>query len=72
MYVLCCARVQKLPLLVLANKIDLGPKISEQELIRGLNLDYVVDNPWVVIPISAKNGANIDKALDFLIKNSKK
>lgn len=63
---------QKLPLLVLANKIDLGPKISEQELIRGLNLDYVVDNPWVVIPISAKNGANIDKALDFLIKASKK
>ena len=63
---------QKIPLLVLANKIDLGPKISEQELIRGLNLDYLTENAWVVIPISAKNGANIDKALDFLIKTSKK
>ena len=58
--------LSRLPLLVLANKIDLGPKISEQELIRGLNLDYVVDNPWVVIPISAKNGANIDKVHNAL------
>ena len=64
--------LSKLPLLVLANKIDLGPKISEQELIRGLNLDYIQENPWCVIPISAKNGANIDKALDFLIKAGKK
>ena len=41
------------PLLVLANKIDLEPHISEAELIRELNLDYIVDNPWIVIPISA-------------------
>lgn len=63
--------LSQLPLLILANKIDLGPKISEAELIRGLNLDYVVDNPWAVIPISAKNGANIDRALEFLIKAGK-
>ena len=54
-------RQQKLPLLVLANKIDLGPKITEQELIKGLNLDYVVDNPWLLVPISAKMGTNIDQ-----------
>lgn len=63
--------VSKLPLLILANKIDLGPKLSEQELIRGLNLDYVTENPWLIIPISAKYGSNVDKALEFLIGQSK-
>lgn len=62
--------LQRLPLLILANKIDLGPKVSEQELIKGLNLDYIVDNPWVVMPISAKTGSNVDKALQFLIKQA--
>ncbi len=80
--------LQKLPLLILANKIDLGPKISEQDLITGglgsagahsplgpampavltapcqpgLNLDYVMENPWLVIPISAKDGTNVEQA----------
>ena len=40
----------RLPLLILANKIDLGPKISESELIKGLNLDYITDTDWLVIP----------------------
>lgn len=59
--------LSRLPLLVLANKIDLGPKISEQELIKGLNLDYIIDNPWLVIPISAKYGTNIDQVCLFLL-----
>jgi Arf/Sar family protein len=62
--------LQKVPLLILANKIDLGQKITEQELIRALNLDYISDNSWLVIPISAKTGANIDQALEFLISKS--
>jgi len=61
----------KLPLLVLANKIDLGPKFTEDELIKGLNLDYITDTSWMVIAVSAKNGTHVDKALDFLIKHSK-
>lgn len=59
------------PLLILANKIDLGPKISEPELIKGLNLDYITENPWLIIPTSAKTGANVDQALEFLLKQSK-
>lgn len=59
------------PLLILANKVDLGPQITEQELITGLNLDYVVDAPWLLIPVSAKRGDNIPKALEFLIKHAK-
>eukprot|EP00455_Lapot_gusevi_P017189 TRINITY_DN19103_c0_g1_i1.p1 TRINITY_DN19103_c0_g1~~TRINITY_DN19103_c0_g1_i1.p1 ORF type:complete len:178 (+),score=43.56 TRINITY_DN19103_c0_g1_i1:56-589(+) len=62
--------LQNMPLLVLANKIDIG-QIREQELIKGLNLDYIVDNPWVVTPISALRGDNVDAAINFLINYSK-
>jgi len=62
--------LMKLPLLVLANKIDLGPKISEKDLIKGLNLDYITDNPWLLVPISAKYGTHIDQALEFLLSKS--
>lgn len=41
------------PLLVLANKVDLEPHMSEEQVIRELNLDYVTANPWILIPISA-------------------
>jgi len=60
------------PLLVLANKIDLEPHISEPELIRELNLDYIVDNPWLVIPISALRVLNIDQVIQWLMKQSRK
>jgi ADP-ribosylation factor-like protein 8 len=57
---------------VLANKIDLEPHISEPELIRELNLDYIVDNPWLVIPISALRLVNIDQVIQWLMKQSGK
>ncbi len=63
-----CREASGIPVLILANKIDLGPKLSEQEVIKGLNLDYVTDNAWMVIPISAKVGTNIDQAVTFLTK----
>lgn len=59
------------PLLVLANKVDLHPHISEPELIRELNLDYINDNPWLVIPISALRQTNIDQVIQWLIKQGK-
>lgn len=61
----------RVPLLVLANKIDLGPKVSEPELIKQLNLDYITAQPWLVIPVSAKDGTNVDQALEFLLKQSR-
>lgn len=33
------------PILVCSNKVDLEPHISEHELIKSLNLDYLIDNP---------------------------
>mmetsp|Transcript_47897 Transcript_47897/g.70884 ORF Transcript_47897/g.70884 Transcript_47897/m.70884 type:complete len:178 (-) Transcript_47897:15-548(-) len=59
------------PVLVLANKIDLQPHVSEIELIKELNLDYIVDNPWLVVPCSALRVINIDQVLDWLIAQSK-
>jgi len=38
--------------------------------VAGLNLDYIVDSPWLVIPVSAKIGTNVDQALEFLIKQA--
>jgi GTPase SAR1 family protein len=96
----------RLPLLVLANKIDLVPKFTEAELIKGLNLDYITtqtsvysrrqprlvmrngctiafsDCPfllttsallrrWMVLAVSSKHGTHIDKALEFLTKQSR-
>ena len=59
------------PILVVANKIDLEPHVEEAELIRSLNLDYIVDNPWVVISISALKTINVDKVISWLIKHSR-
>mmetsp|Transcript_982 Transcript_982/g.973 ORF Transcript_982/g.973 Transcript_982/m.973 type:complete len:178 (-) Transcript_982:32-565(-) len=61
-----------IPLLVLANKIDVSQHLSEPEIIKGLNLDYVSDNPWLVISVSAMKGTNIERAVDWLINKSKK
>jgi len=35
-------------------------------------LDYVTNNIWVVVSISALNGTNIEKVVDWLIEKSKK
>mmetsp|Transcript_19843 Transcript_19843/g.70204 ORF Transcript_19843/g.70204 Transcript_19843/m.70204 type:complete len:178 (-) Transcript_19843:36-569(-) len=59
------------PLLVCANKIDLEPHVSEHELIRELNLDYLMDNPWLVIPCSALRQINVNAVLEWLIKQAK-
>lgn len=81
------------PLLVLANKIDVEPSLSEQEMVKELNLDYIseADNPvccqrwllgsqtwanpflllpilqWVIIPISALKGTNVDRVANHLV-----
>ena len=58
------------PLLILANKIDLTPHMSESDLIRELNLEYI-DNPWLIIPISAVKQTNIDQVVTWLVKQGK-
>jgi Arf/Sar family protein len=60
-----------IPLLVLANKIDINPHLTEPEIITGLNLDYVIDNPWLVISISALKGTNLERVVDWLLNVKK-
>lgn len=57
-------------ILVLANKIDLGAELTEEEMIKELNLDYITENAWMVMPVSAKDGTNVESALEFLMKYS--
>eukprot|EP00602_Paraphysomonas_sp_CaronLab_P000652 CAMPEP_0185024914 /NCGR_PEP_ID=MMETSP1103-20130426/8080_1 /TAXON_ID=36769 /ORGANISM="Paraphysomonas bandaiensis, Strain Caron Lab Isolate" /LENGTH=87 /DNA_ID=CAMNT_0027558003 /DNA_START=368 /DNA_END=631 /DNA_ORIENTATION=- len=58
------------PLLVVANKIDLEPHATEPQLIKELNLDYIVDNPWIIIPCSALRNTNIDEVVQWLVRQA--
>lgn len=60
------------PLLVVSNKIDLEPHASEQVLIKELNLDYISDNPWIIIPCSALKVINIDNIVTWLVNQADK
>ena len=62
--------LSKIPLLIVANKIDLEPHAHEQELIKELNLDYITDNPWLITPCSALNTVGVDEIVRWLIDQS--
>lgn len=59
------------PLLVLANKIDIHPHVGESELIERLQLNYVMETPWMVLPISALHVTNIDQVMEWLISQGR-
>jgi ADP-ribosylation factor-like protein 8 len=59
------------PMLVLANKIDLQPHVGEAELIEKLQLNYVMETPWMVLPISALKCTNIDQVVEWLTAQGK-
>ena len=60
-----------MPILVLANKQDLPDTMSDIDIVKGMNLDYIVENKWAIMPISAKTGANLDKVVEWLLETSK-
>uniref|UniRef100_A0A6V2NX47 Uncharacterized protein n=1 Tax=Ditylum brightwellii TaxID=49249 RepID=A0A6V2NX47_9STRA len=59
------------PLLILANKIDVQPHVDETELIERLQLNYVVETPWMVLPISALHITNMEQVIEWLTAQSK-
>lgn len=59
------------PMLVLANKIDIQPHVGEAELIERLQLNYVMETPWMVLPISALKCTNIDQVVEWLTAQGK-
>lgn len=48
--------------------LTISPLSSSPEL----NLDYVLDNPWMVVPTSALRNVNIDRVIDWLIQQPSK
>ncbi|KAG2393853.1 hypothetical protein C9374_003617 [Naegleria lovaniensis] len=66
------ASLSTIPLLVLGNKNDLPNARSAQELIDKLDLKLITGREVSCYSISAKNSVNIDKTLQWLIKNAKK
>ncbi len=59
------------PMLVCANKIDLHPHVGESELIDKLQLNYVMETPWMVLPISALQCTNIEQVVEWLTSQGK-
>ena len=59
------------PMLVLANKIDIPEHVGESELIEKLQLNYVMETPWMVLPISALQVTNIDQVVEWLTAQGK-
>ena len=56
-----------IPLLVLANKVDINPHMEDMDIVRALNLDYILENAWAVIPISALYGNMMQNAIEWLL-----
>ena len=54
------------PLLILNNKIDIEPHMTDVDIIKELNLDYVYSNKWAVISISALKEINLQDAVYWL------
>lgn len=59
------------PLLIVSNKIDIEPHMSDMEVIKELNLDYLFSNQWSIISISALQGTNLENTIDWLSKKGK-
>tara|TARA_B110001450_G_C17571069_1_gene460800 strand:- start:84 stop:260 length:177 start_codon:yes stop_codon:yes gene_type:complete len=58
-------------MLICANKIDLQPHVGEAELIDKLQLNYVMETPWMVLPISALKCTNIEQVVEWLTAQGK-
>merc|ERR1712150_71460 len=64
--------LSKTPVLVVSNKIDLDPHVTKSEMVSNLNLDYITDNPWEIVEVSALRCANLDGVFSWLLKQKKK
>lgn len=60
------------PLLVLANKNDLPNALTQDEIIKYMDLASIKAREVCAYSISAKNAVNIEKTLQWLIKYGKK
>ena len=59
--------VRVMPMLILANKVDIVPHVNEKELVERLGLEEVEETPWIIMPTSALNCTGIDSVIEWLI-----
>jgi ADP-ribosylation factor-like protein 8 len=59
-----------IPLLVLANKMDLPGAKDDRAISQALELNTVRERPVGVLPISAKHCTNVDAVLNWLSQNA--
>jgi signal recognition particle receptor subunit beta len=61
--------LEGIPLLVLSNKQDLQQTLTQAELVKGLNLDYI-DSVWAVVSVSSLTGQGVERAIEWLLSQS--
>ncbi len=61
--------LEGIPLLVLSNKQDLQQTLTQAELVKGLNLDYI-DSAWAVVSVSSLTGQGVERAIEWLLSQS--
>ena len=59
-----------IPILICLNKADLEPHIDKQTAIEELNLDYITENKWLVVSISALKRTNIEAVVEWMVDNA--
>ncbi len=64
--------LEKIPLLVLANKNDIPNALNSKQIIDKMDLTSIAGREVSCYSISAKNANNIDKTMEWLIKHGKK
>lgn len=60
-------KLSGVPLLIYANKQDLLNSLSASEITAGLNLHFIRDRQWQIVPCSAKSGDGLKDGLEFII-----
>ncbi|WIA20041.1 hypothetical protein OEZ86_013696 [Tetradesmus obliquus] len=57
---------RRVPLLFLANKMDLPSALTPVELAQAFHLEEIRERPWQIVPSNALTGEGLDRGMDWL------
>lgn len=60
-------KLDRVPILIFANKQDLLNAYSAEEICEGLELVNIDDRPWHIQPCSAKTGEGLQEGMEWII-----
>jgi len=61
-------KLSHVPLLIMANKMDLMSALTPSELTAELGLDDIRDRTWQMLPCSAKTGEGLQESMEWLVE----